>query len=50
MVVACIPREPRQTAFMLEGEVEEGLVLSEVDDDEVPEVDDDDDLESNLDA
>ena len=50
MVVACIPREPRQTAFLLEGDAEEGPALSEVDDDELPEADDDDDLESNLDA
>ena len=50
MVVACIPPEPRQTAFLLEGDFEEGPVLIEVDDDELPEVDDDDDLECNLDA
>ena len=33
MIVACLPRETRQTAFVIDGEVEEGFVLTVVDDD-----------------
>ena len=47
MIVACVPREPRQTAFMLDGEVEDGSALRD-DEDDVPYADAEWDLESNL--
>ena len=46
MIVACMPREPRQTAFMLDGEVEDGVALRNGDEDLGTASEDD--LERNL--
>jgi hypothetical protein len=50
MILACMPKEPRHASFLVEGEVEDGVVLDDADEDDEPEqrAEADDDLESEI--
>ena len=50
MILACVPEEPPHASFLVEGKVEDGVVLDDADEDAEPEqrVEVDDDLENEM--